>query len=151
MQSVLYIVWNVKFCRNHLKVSTFWLAYGRAILFMPHSQYCNLRQEKNNFYLLTIAITSYQSNFFNDCRINNNIRLPNCQGASRRISCYYLYDLWRRDVKILGELSSVEETFSLFFFKYANFMVSENFWNRGVTYNKQDLFTLFGRIWPKRN
>ena len=39
----------------------------------------------------------------------------------------------------------------VFFFKYSNFMVSENFWNKGVTYNKQDLFTLFGRIWPKRN
>ena len=51
-------------------------------------------------------------------------------------------------MKILGELSTVDETFMI---SDMNFMVSEKLCNNGVTYDKQDfLYPFFStRIWPK--
>ena len=51
-------------------------------------------------------------------------------------------------MKILGELSIVDETFMI---SDMNFMVSEKLCNNGVTYDKQDfLYPFFStRIWPK--
>ena len=65
----------------------------------------------------------------------------------------------RRDVKMLGELSLVHESFSSFLLSssfllnpsldHFFIMVSEKFWSMGFIYDKNIICTLFGKIWSK--